>query len=84
MAESLVNLVTCDDETLWNVIDKFNVATVKELLAKANIPTTANKPNLQWRLYYAIRHSKCKDFTKLYLVYVCVCSYNSTVKVASA
>ena len=58
MADSCVNLVTCDDNTLWNIIEKFDVAKLKNLLAKANIPSTANRRNLQWRLYYAIRLGK--------------------------
>lgn len=58
MADCDVNLVTCDDNTLWSIIEKFDVAKLKKLLAKASIPTTANRANLQWRLYYAIRLSK--------------------------
>ena len=52
------DLVRCDEEKLWEVIECFTVSQLKQLLTAANIPTTASRPHLLLRLFYAIRLGK--------------------------
>ena len=53
------------DEQLWDKINMLHVPDLKALLAKGNVPTTAIKQKLQWRLFYAIRLGKLQHFDTL-------------------